>query len=87
MKNRFYKYFGFAFLLAFLMCGNAFAQSAKTPEATAKEFYKWYLTELNASREPRAQKSEMAKYVSKRLYKWMMSKAYEEYGADCIIDA
>ncbi|MCD9186104.1 MAG: YbjP/YqhG family protein [Pyrinomonadaceae bacterium] len=85
MKKGFYKYIGFTFLLAVLLCGNAFAQSS-SPEATAKEFYKWYLTELNASREPRDQKAEMTKYVSKRLYKWMSSKAYEEYGADYIID-
>jgi len=85
MKNKIYKTFGFTFLLAILLCGNAFAQSS-SPEATAKEFYKWYLTELNAMREPRDNKTEMKKYVSKRLYNWMISKSYEEYGADYIID-
>ncbi|HQU82527.1 MAG TPA: DUF3828 domain-containing protein [Pyrinomonadaceae bacterium] len=85
MKTGIYKTFGFAFLLTILLCGNALAQSS-TPETTAKEFYKWYLGELNASREPRENKTEMSKYVSKRLYKWISSKAYEEYGADYIID-
>lgn len=85
MKNKIYKHFGFAFLLAVLLSGTALAQS-KTPETSAKEFYKWYLTELNATREPRDNKMEMPKYVSKRLYKWLSSEAYVEYGADYIID-
>lgn len=86
MKSGIYKTFGFVFLLTVLLCGNAFAQNS-APETTAKEFYKWYITEIAANREPRKNKTKFAKYVSKRLNKWMNSKAYEEYGADYIIDA
>lgn len=86
MKNHFYKYIGFAFLLSLLFCADVSAQNA-SPEATAKEFYKWYLTEIAANRNPHENKTKFSKYVSKRLYKWMTSKAYEEYGADYIIDA
>jgi len=59
-----------------------------SPEQTAKDFYKWYLSELNAEREPiRDNKRLMLQKVSTRLGKWLYSTAYEEYGADYILDA
>lgn len=66
--------------------GSASAQS--TPEKTAKDFYKWYFTELNASREPILQsKPKMLRSISSRLARWVYSPAYSEYGADYFIDA
>ena len=60
----------------------------KTPDAVAKDFYKWYLTELNAEHEPILQnKKRMAAFISARLNRWVYSPAYEEYGADYFIDA
>jgi len=66
----------------------SYAQSASAPEKAAKDFYKWYLHELNADRFPISnQKPQMLKMISRRLGKWIYSKAYEEYGADYFIDA
>ena len=60
----------------------------KTPDAVAKDFYKWYLTELNAEHEPILQnKKRMMEFVSARLGRWVYSPSYEEYGADYFIDA
>jgi hypothetical protein len=83
-----YKLFGLSLLLALCLFGNASAQSAQSPEETAKEFYKWYLTELNSERYPiQRQKTQMLRKVSKRLGRWLYSPAYEEYGADYFLDA
>lgn len=61
---------------------------AKAPEQAAQNFYKWYLTELNANRYPiQRNKRLMLQKVSLRLGKWLYSKAYEEYGADYFLDA
>lgn len=75
--------------LCLLTTGNAFGQTAgQSPEQTAKEFYRWYLTELNRDRFPiQQQKPQILKKVSKRLGKWLYSKAYEEYGADYFLSA
>jgi hypothetical protein len=75
-------------ILALLTLLPAFAigQTA-APEATAKAFYKWYVHELNAEKNPIDQKAKLRQYVSQRLYRWVGSKAYEEYGADYFIDA
>ena len=86
MKNKI-KYIGLSVLLTFLLCGNASAQT-ETPETAAKNFYKWYITSLNAENDPfEKQKPKMLKAVSKRLGKWIYSKDYEEYGADYFLDA
>jgi hypothetical protein len=76
-----------AFLFLFALHVPAAAQS-KAPDAVAKDFYKWYLTELNAEREPiRQDKKRMLEFISARLGRWVYSPAYEEYGADYFIDA
>ncbi len=79
------------FLLAFLIFSalhvSAGAQ-VKAPDAVAKDFYKWYLTELNAERAPiRQNKKRMLEFISARLSRWVYSPAYSEYGADYFIDA
>lgn len=62
--------------------------AAQTPEQTARSFYQWYLVELDAERYPiDRQRTKMRSKVSKRLGKWLYSKAYEDYGADYIIQA
>jgi hypothetical protein len=74
-------------LFAFALNISAGAQ-VKAPDAVAKDFYKWYLTELNAEREPiRQHKKQMLQYVSARLGRWVYSPSYSEYGADYFIDA
>ena len=64
------------------------AAQAKSPDVVAKDFYKWYLTELNAERYPIEQsKKRMVGFISARLGRWIYSPAYSEYGADYFIDA
>ncbi|HEX8249237.1 MAG TPA: DUF3828 domain-containing protein [Pyrinomonadaceae bacterium] len=85
-----YKSFGLSLLLALCLFGNAFGQAAaaESPEQTAKEFYRWYLQELNRDRYPiQQQKTELLKKVSRRLGRWLYSPAYEEYGADYFLSA
>jgi hypothetical protein len=76
-----------AFLLLVALHISTFGQ-AKSPDAVAKDFYKWYLTELNAEREPiRQNRTRMKSFISKRLSRWVYSPSYSEYGADYFIDA
>lgn len=75
-----------AFLILF-MAGFISAQKTKTPETTAKDFYAWYLRELNNQGNPVDERATMRKYISRRLANWIYSKSYEEYGADYFLDA
>lgn len=70
-------------LLILFIAGNISAQ--KTPEETAKNFYAWYMKNLNGGI-PVDNKTEMKKYISRRLANWVYSKSYQEYGADYFID-
>jgi hypothetical protein len=64
------------------------AAAQSTPEESAKSFYKWYLTEIAASRDPiRDSKQKMLGKISTRLGRWIYSRSYDEYGADYFIDA
>jgi hypothetical protein len=77
----------YAFLLFFVLHVPAVGQ-VKAPDTVAKNFYEWYLTELNAERNPiRQSKTRMLEFVSARLGRWIYSKTYSEYGADYFIDA
>ncbi len=87
MKNKL-KLISFALLLFFFGSISAsVTKAADTPEQAAKIFYGWYVKELAKEGNPRQRKAIVLKSVSKRLGKWMYSPAYEEYGADYIIDA
>ncbi|MCU1287947.1 MAG: hypothetical protein JWN60_176 [Acidobacteria bacterium] len=88
MKNK-SKLIIFALFLSLVAgVGTSFAQTADTPEQAAKSFYKWYTKELSSEDgDPIGNKKIMLKSVSKRLGKWIYSPAYQEYGADYIIDA
>jgi hypothetical protein len=74
---------------AFLIFTNAsYAQTSPAPEKAAKDFYAWYVRELKNDRFPVADgKQQLLKSVSRRLGKWIYSPAYQEYGADYMIDA
>ena len=81
------KLFLFVFLLFALIPVSAAGQATR-PDEVAKEFYKWYLSELNLERHPISQnKTRMRRYISARLARWIYSPAYSEYGADYFIDA
>jgi len=78
---------GFAAL--FVLCGSfaAFGQSA-TPEQTARSFYKWYVHELNANRNPPDERAKFGQFVSARLAKWVRkSIASGDYDADYFVAA
>lgn len=80
--------FIFCILLAVAFSSPVFGQAVQTPERAAKDFYTWYLTELNAERYPiRQAKRQMLGKVSTRLGRWIYSRSYEEYGADYFLDA
>jgi ABC-type transporter MlaC component len=69
----------FALLLLFVAGAAAQAQ----PDTAARDFYKWYIAELNADRYPiRDHEAAVRKKVSARLGKWLYSEASEDYGAD-----
>ncbi len=80
--------FAAAFLMIFAF-GILFPAQAqeKTPQQVTEDFYKWYIGELNADKNPIDDKQTINKYVSKRLVKWLYSKDFEEYGADYFLDA
>ena len=74
-------------LIVTAVFGYARAQTA-TPETAARDFYRWYVGELNADRFPIVgNKPEIRKRVSARLARWLFSPAYGEYGADYFLDA
>jgi hypothetical protein len=78
------------FLVFLVISALALSAEAQTrrPDVVAKDFYKWYLTELNAERNPiRQNKTRMLEFISPRLGRWVYSPAYSEYGADYFIDA
>ena len=61
---------------------------ARAPETATLGFYHWYLSELNANRQPiDKNRTEIRKRVSARLARWLFSPAYSDYGADYFIDA
>lgn len=88
MNNKL-KLIGFALLLFVIGGVNTnSAKAAETPEQAATKFYEWYTKELfREGGNPIEQKEMVLKSVSKRLGKWIYSPAYQEYGADYIIDA
>lgn len=74
-------------LIALVFAGGAYAQTQETPETVVRNFYKWYLTELGAERNPRNNRQVVLKASSRRLGKWYFSPAYSEWGADYFINA
>ena len=83
------KTIAFALILFFVgSLGASAAQAANTPEQAAKSFYEWYTKELaREGGNPIRSRQTVLKSVSKRLGKFIYSPAYQEYGADYIIDA
>src|SRR5947208_1557692 len=72
-------------LLGSVMAVPAWSQASKSPEQTVKDFYRWYLHELNAEREPRKERTKVNAIVSARLKRWFSSKAGREWDADYFI--
>ena len=67
--------------------GAVHAQSS-APEVATRDFYRWYIGELNSNRDSTYKnKREIRKRVSVRLARWLFSPAYSDYGADYFLDA
>ena len=69
--------------------GAVAAQKAATPEQQAKNFYEWYVRELNREgSDPADDKSEIPKYVTKRLIREIeRMRNAQEYDADYYTNA
>jgi hypothetical protein len=69
--------------------GNAVAQAPATPESRARQFYSWYLHELNAERNPISNSRGLRKYVTTRMVRSIERALGRENGidADIFIDA
>ncbi|HEV2804022.1 MAG TPA: DUF3828 domain-containing protein [Chthoniobacterales bacterium] len=65
------------------------AETAATPEDCIRNFYRWYVTSVEANREPLKQRSEMKRYATDRLLKEIDKKAKsgDGLGADYFINA
>jgi Protein of unknown function (DUF3828) len=65
------------------------AETAATPEDCIRNFYRWYVTSVEANREPLQQRSEMKRYATDRLLKEIDKKAKsgDGLGADYFINA
>jgi hypothetical protein len=58
-----------------------------TPEQTLTTFYKWYLHELVAEKDPRNNNAKINAATSARLQRWFRSKEGREWDADYFTDA
>ncbi|HVF72860.1 MAG TPA: DUF3828 domain-containing protein [Chthoniobacterales bacterium] len=65
------------------------AESAATPEAAIRNFYKWYVTNLVANRDPMKQRKEIRNYATERLLKEIdkMTKGPDGLNGDYFVDA
>jgi len=65
------------------------AQSASTPEDCIRNFYRWYVTNLVANREPMKQRKEIRQYATERLLKEIdkMAKGPDGLDGDYFVDA
>src|ERR1700692_4967582 len=69
-------------LLTAAVCLLAFTTgaAASDPPETVRSFYRWYLTQLNANREPIQDRAAMARYVSDRFLNEVEQKRKESMG-------
>ena len=56
------------------------AESAATPEDCIRNFYRWYVTNLVANRDPMKQRKEIRQYATERLLKEIADHALVEIG-------
>lgn len=79
------------FLLSFLVALVPLraAESSATPEDCIRGFYRWYVTNLVANRDPMKQRKEMRRYATERLLKEIakMVKGPDGLDGDYFTDA
>ena len=65
------------------------AESAATPEDCIRNFYRWYVTNLVANRDPMKQRGEIRRYATERLLKEIdkMVKGTDGLDGDYFVDA
>ena len=65
------------------------AEVSATPEECIRNFYRWYVTNLQANREPLKQRSEIRQYATERLLKELakMKMGPDGLNADYFLDA
>lgn len=64
------------------------AQNNSTPEAAAAGFYRWYMRQLNANREPRSrQRKTLLTFVSRDFGRRFYAIPSDRYDADVFLDA
>jgi hypothetical protein len=65
------------------------AEPAATPEDCIRNFYRWYVTNLVANRDPMKQRGELKRYVTERLLKEIdkMEKSPDGLDGDYFVDA
>jgi hypothetical protein len=63
------------------------ADAAQNMSARVVGFYKWYVGKIKADKRPLNSRETMRQYTSRRLWKWLNSQAYAEFGADYFLDA
>ena len=81
---------GLVSVAAFVVAGQIkAAERAATPEDCIRNFYRWYVTNLVANREPMKQRSEIRRYATERLLKEIgrMEKGPDGLDGDYFTDA
>lgn len=65
------------------------AEPAATPEDSIRNFYRWYVTNLVANRDPMKQRGELKRYATERLLKEIdkMEKGPDGLDGDYFVDA
>ena len=77
------------FLVAAALATGRAAEPAATPEDCIRGFYKWYVTNLVANRDPMKQRTEIRRYATERLLKEIdkMVKGPDGLDGDYFTDA
>jgi hypothetical protein len=78
-----------AIALALATAQTPAADSAATPEDCIRNFYRWYVTNLVANRDPMKQRGEIRRYATERLLKEIdkMVKGPDGLDGDYFVDA
>lgn len=70
-------------LMAVLVTANIVAaQTAGTPEDRVRQFYSWYLSSINAEKDPAKNRTLMGSHLSVRFNKWFYSKTGQNLDYD-----
>jgi tartrate dehydratase alpha subunit/fumarate hydratase class I-like protein len=79
----------FVFVLGFSSPTHAAQPSTENPSDAIRSFYRWYVTELIANRNPMENRKELKRFATERLLKEIdkMKKGPDGLGGDYFVDA